>query len=113
MPDMDSIMLRDAQRIIGSDGTTVQYLPAGGYAIPVKCFPRAGELMPRGADGNKTVAHKLIVAISKADRPFVKRNEDQVIVPGGWVEKATDQTLRVCAVMEDRSDPGVWLLGLV
>lgn len=102
----------DAKAAIDEAGEDVTYTPSGGSVVTIKAIPHSGPLGTRGTDGGRTLSVPLVIAVSKTDVPAVKEQADTCQVPGAWVNKTAATTLRVAKVMQDRADPGVWLLGL-
>lgn len=109
---IQSVIERTAKRSIDQAGDAVTYHHQDGTDQSIKAVPNAGPLQTRQTDERRALSHKVLIAIAKLDVPTVVVNGDSVTVPGSWVQKDAPQRLRVSHLAGDRSDPGVWLLGL-
>ena len=106
-------MLRDAKAVVDDIGEQgLRLIVNDELPVAVNCVPNAGPLEPAGTHNAQVSRHRLTVAVAKLDAPDIRANRDRAIVPGAWVNEPEDTTLRVAMVMQDRTDPGVWMLGL-
>lgn len=108
---LEDLMKTDAKNIVDVDGVEVLYTKHNGDSVSIKVIPQVGGLMPQQSNLS-TNEYKLVIAVAKLDIPDPVRNGDTVRVPAHWVEEDSDPVRRVGAIVDDRTDPGVWLMGL-
>lgn len=92
-------------------GSLVTYHSAALGDLAITVTPQQGELEPRQTDERRTLHHLILISVPKAALAAVAVNDDTVTIPGAWVEKSTDQTLRVSRIVK-RFDADNWLLAL-
>jgi len=105
----DDNMQAAADPMLSYFGEDVTYTPIVGDPVVIQAIPTDSILDPRDG-GRRTVGAKVTIAVFKTDVASPTRNEDTITVPGDWLDKDEDQTLRIASITERHG--GIWILEL-
>ena len=108
----EEVIAADAKTVIDLDGQAIVYIQ-DEVEHEINAIPQGMGFRPRRSDEQRSLTHKLELAIAKLDIAEVQKNADSVRIPGSWVDSAeATVTLRVGALLQDPRDPGMWVIGV-